>query len=302
MIERFQGDGGRSVLLTALREQPMVRDELALAEALAGTGTLRELKMQERFISQNAADNDIFFILTGRVSVCVNGREVAQRSANQHVGEMTLIDPSARRSADVIAIEESVVLQLSEAAFSKLAQQWPRMWRVLAVEIANRLRQRGRLVAARNEIPRLFIGSSAEGLAVARAIQDGLAHEQLVTTIWTDNVFGASHFPLEDLENQISTSDFAALVLSPDDVVISREEKNSAPRDNVVFELGLSMGALLHRRVFLVSPRGKELKIPTDLLGLTPLQYSDGKPEDIAARLGPTCNAIRKRVVELGAK
>ena len=34
----------------------------------------------------------------------------------------------------------------------------------------------------------------------------------------------------------------AALVLAPDDTVISRDVTSTAPRDNVVFELGLFMG------------------------------------------------------------
>ena len=41
------------------------------------------------------------FLLAGRVSVVVHGREVAIRSAGQHVGEMGMIDPAAPRCASV---------------------------------------------------------------------------------------------------------------------------------------------------------------------------------------------------------
>ena len=47
-------------------------------------------------------------------------------------------------------------------------------------------------------------------------------------------------------------ADFAAFIISPDDTVISRDAENLAPRDNVIFELGLFMGVLNRQRVFLI--------------------------------------------------
>ena len=38
--------------------------------------------------------------------------------------------------------------------------------------------------------------------------------------------------------------DFAILVLTADDLVASRDVLSTAPRDNVLFELGLFMGGL----------------------------------------------------------
>jgi predicted nucleotide-binding protein len=74
------------------------------------------------------------------------------------------------------------------------------------------------------------------------------------------------------------------------------------PRDNVVFELGLFIGALGRRRVFVVIPRGAEIKIPTDLLGLTPISYAPGDAVDLAARLGPVCTEIRDVVSQRGSR
>jgi predicted nucleotide-binding protein len=215
---------------------------------------------------------------------------------------MAVIDPAARRSADVTALEETVVAKVTERDFSAVAQRWPELWRRLALELAERLRERSKHVKARNDVPRLFIGCSAESLTVARSIQDGLSHDNLVLTLWTNNVFTASHYPIEDLEQQLVESDFATIVLAPEDNVFSRGIVGMAPRDNVIFELGLFMGALLRNRVLVVSPREADLKIPTDLLGLTPLQYPLGRPEDLAARIAPTCNSIRRIIAELGPK
>ena len=92
-----------------------------------------------------------------------------------------------------------------------------------------------------------------------------LDHVPIVVKIWTDDVFEASSFPIESLERELQRVDFAVLVLSPDDKVISRDIATDAPRDNIVFELGLFMGALGHNRTFLIYPHGIDIMIPTDL-------------------------------------
>jgi predicted nucleotide-binding protein len=302
MIDRFQGEEAKPRLIEALRRQSVVRDDEQLANELAKRASVVEVGPGEILIRQDAPDDDIFFILAGRFSVLVHDREVAVRSAGQHVGEMALIDPAARRSATVAAIEESVAARVAEPAFTEIANTNPRLWRALALELGTRLRERNRLVAAKNPRPVLFLGSSKESLPVARTIQEGLRHDDILVRVWTDGVFGASKFPIEALEEQVSTSDFAAVVLGPDDVLISRGDEISAPRDNTVFELGLFMGALSRRRSFLVVPSEQDIQIPSDLLGLIPLKYKAGREEDLPALMGPTCSELRKIILKMGPK
>ena len=57
-------------------------------------------------------------------------------------------------------------------------------------------------------------------------------------------------------------------------MIESRKKKQAAPRDNVIFELGLFMGALGRERTFIVKPRHVDIKIPSDLLGVTFIEYS----------------------------
>jgi predicted nucleotide-binding protein len=305
MIERFTGDNNKRKLIDAIKRQLIVRDDDALALKLCDNDNIELLEVEAgaRIITQDDDVDDLFLILVGRVSVQAHGREVAVAKAGEHVGEMAVIDPSARRSASVFALERTVLAKISEPVFSTLAAEFPDLWRQLAVQLGARVRQRNELLPQRNPRSVLFLGSSKEALPVVRAIQDAFQHDDFLVRPWTTpGVFGASRYPLEDLDRQLRISDFAVLVLGPDDLVLSRGSISAAPRDNVVFELGFFMGALTRDRTFMVIPRGAETKIPSDLLGLNPLMYAPGSPDTLAERIGPICNEIRSVITKAGPK
>jgi hypothetical protein len=146
-------------------------------------------------------------------------------------------------------------------------------------------------------LPSVFIGSSSEGLDVAREVELQLQRDA-VTTIWKDGVFGLGSGTLESLMNAIDQFDFAIMVLSPDDVIESRDQHMASPRDNVIFELGLFMGRLGRSRTFIVHEQDANLKLPTDLAGITASPYR--KRENLSAALSPTCTPIIKRIHALG--
>ena len=139
-------------------------------------------------------------------------------------------------------------------------------------------------------------------MPIARELQSGLAHDPFVAPLWTDGVFRASRDSVDSLVAAVKKVDFAVLVLTADDTLITREIEHRAPRDNCIFELGLFMGALGRDRTFIVKPRGIDIKLPSDLLGITPLEYVEGPEDTIAARVGPVCTAVRKAVQSLGPK
>jgi CRP/FNR family cyclic AMP-dependent transcriptional regulator len=100
----------------------------------------------------------------------------------------------------------------------------------------------------------------------------------------------------------VDEADFAALVFGPDDKVMSRKIEEMAPRDNVVFELGLFMGDLKRERTFIVKEHKADIKIPSDLLGLTPITYVHHEPAPLASAVGPVALDIMKRVQALGVR
>lgn len=303
LLDRFTSDPDKRLLIEALARQVIARGDEGIARELASVVALRALAAGETLIEEGGADNDIYLILTGSMSVRVRGRHVAVRPHGQHVGEMAVINPAERRSASVVALEPSVVALIRESDFASLAAKVPELWRRLASELADRLRQRNVYVRPVNAQPVVFIGSSVEGLDVARAIQNCFLHDPFVVRIWTDRVFGASQIVIDELARLAILADYAILVLKPDDLVEIRGQRMAAPRDNVTFELGLFIGALGRDRCFLVYPRGVDIRIPTDLLGVVPLMYQAYRePEELAARVAPLCNEMRDAIRRQGPR
>lgn len=299
MKNRFVGDSGRRALLDTLKDQKIIAGNAELAERIAEIGEVTEVQAGTAIITQGNDDNDIYLILTGSFDIVVNGRVIARRSPNDHVGEMAAIQHNQRRSATVVAREESVVLRFSEPHLAKLGDKYPQIWSCFAKELARRLEQRNALVTAVSDKTRVFIISSSEALEISRTIQNAFEHDPFSVVVWTDGVFRASYYAVESLERAVDQSDVAIAVAQPDDVTESRGERRGSPRDNVIFELGFFMGRLGRHRSLLVEPRGDEIKLPSDLAGINTIAYKyDAK--NLIAALAPACNKLRTIIRELG--
>ncbi len=142
--------------------------------------------------------------------------------------------------------------------------------------------------------PRLFIGSSRENLDVANAIQENLEHDA-ECTVWSQGIFRLSESALTSLVNSLKKFDFAVFVFKPDDVTLMRNTSVSTVRDNVIFEMGLFIGALDRSKVYFVVPKnGDNLHLPTDLLGITAGRYDDKRSDNnLTASLGPFSTQVR---------
>ncbi len=278
MIERFQGDEGRRRLVAALTEHRLIANRQELAERLVTVGELMEVSAGVAFIVQGDQTSDVFFIVAGKVEVRVNGKIVAFRFPGDHVGEMAAIEPTQPRAASNIPVETSILLKVSEGEFSAAAEQFPDVWRRIAATLARRLAERNHLVTAQRERIRVFIMSSVEALPIVDLLIKQFEHDPFLAVAWKNGVFRASHYTLDELEAELDDADFAIAVAHADDTVITRDDEWPTIRDNVILEFGLFMGRLGRRRAFLMEPRDGDLKLPSDLAGLTihPLSLCEG--------------------------
>ena len=144
--------------------------------------------------------------------------------------------------------------------------------------------------------PELFIGSSTKGLSIAEEIQKQLS-DIAETTLWP-KLFPPGENFFQSLMIHNLKFDFAVLVFTPDDDIITKEEAKKSARDNVIFELGLAFGRLGARRSFVVIE--EKVNIPSDLAGLQLLKFdnNDANAEKIASTIKPCCDTLRSIITK----
>lgn len=296
LADRYADDATR---LEAVRTHKFAGGCPDLAAAVAAVAEVVSFQPGEPLIEQLGEDRDVYLILTGSCDIIVNGRKIRVRGPGDHVGEMAAIQPGQVRSASVIAAEEVVALKLTEAQLFELGNRFPAIYRTIAQELARRLLQRNALIGAFREKIRVFIICSVEALDIARMVQDALAHD-FTMILWTDDVFKIASYTLADLEAKVDESDFAIAIAHGDDITESRKQVWPAPRDNVIFELGLFMGRLGRERAILMEPRDEKLKLPSDYAGVQTVPYLWTPGPDAAANLASACNKLRRYMFEHG--
>lgn len=139
MLERFQGKDGRVALLNALRGQFLVDGNTEIADKIASSVQLRQYDPGIPLFSQGERGSDLYLVLHGKVSVSINGREIATVGAGMHVGEIALLEPFKGRSATVRAADTVVAALITQPRFTEIARFHPELWRRLAIELARRL-------------------------------------------------------------------------------------------------------------------------------------------------------------------
>ncbi|MGH8682305.1 MAG: Crp/Fnr family transcriptional regulator [Burkholderiales bacterium] len=101
----------------------------ASLEALARECAWRNFAAGQGIISRNANDRDVYLIVSGRVRVTtysIAGRQVTFRDleAGDLFGDVAAID-GMPRSADVVALESTLIASLAPAAFWRLLREQP---------------------------------------------------------------------------------------------------------------------------------------------------------------------------------
>lgn len=145
---------------------------------------------------------------------------------------------------------------------------------------------------------RIFIGSSKEGLNVAKRVKD-FFKKSYDCYIWTDDIFQYNEGFLETLIKSASLFDFGFMIFSSDDISQIRGKEFETTRDNVLFEYGLFLGRVGIDNAYVLCEEG--VKIPSDLQGITLANYKTIKVEgknEADGSLEETLKRLKKRIDE----
>lgn len=152
------------------------------------------------------------------------------------------------------------------------------------------------------EKPRLFIGCSSEVKDIAEQIQVVL-DDVADVKIWDQQTFFPGEHPLESLRREVLQTDFALLLVTPDDRIQKRDKAGYSVRDNILFELGIFMGVLGPKKSFYLvvevttkDNKKKEIMLPSDLAGITrvPMSLEEGK--DYSSSLRKACTLLKEAI------
>jgi len=235
---------------------------------------IKKYNKNDVIIEQNEFGKELFFIFNGSVDVIVNGDKKATRKAMEHVGEIATLFTNMRRTATNIVAEDSYLGVINSDSFIPFVEKNPLIYRQVALTLAQRLEQRNCTIRKNNDVLKIFIGSSKEGLKKINGIIKKLKQIKCEIKKWDSDIFQPSKTAIESLEEMLYMCDFGIIVLTPDDKSVIRGKKHIVPRDNLIFELGLLMGAISRNRTFFFVS-DKVIKTPTDLASVTHLTFKE---------------------------
>lgn len=144
---------------------------------------------------------------------------------------------------------------------------------------------------------KLLIFSSTEGLATAVAVKEGLSTLGHEVRVWNEFIFLPGQILVKSLIDAVPSFDAAVLVMTPDSSLTHRGEVFDAPRDNLILELGLCLGALGPERTFVLIPNNDNFKMPSDVAGLLYTSYDPTK-NDPTESVRFACEAIAAAIPE----
>ena len=122
--------------------------------------------------------------------------------------------------------------------------------------------------------PKIFIGSSKAGYSIAEKVKDNLVNIG-DCFLWQDpNVWEPNRSTFENLLRMVSYFDFGVFVATADDLTLTNDKIVIEPRDNVILEMALFLGAMGRDKSFLLVEDG--IKLPTDFSGIYMPRFDKG--------------------------
>lgn len=114
--------------------------------------------------------------------------------------------------------------------------------------------------------PKIFIGSSTAGYSIAEKVKNNLS-SIADCVLWKDqNVWEINSSTFDNLLRMASYFDFGVFVATADDLTLKNGQIVIEPRDNVILEMALFLGALGRHKSFLLVEA--DIELPSDFKGI----------------------------------
>lgn len=121
--------------------------------------------------------------------------------------------------------------------------------------------------------PKIFIGSSKSGLKAAEKVKTHLSNIG-ECFLWDESsIWEPNRSTFDNLLRMVSYFDFGVFVATADDLTLTNDHIVIEPRDNVILEMALFLGAMGKDKSFLLVEKG--IKLPTDFSGIYMPRFDD---------------------------
>lgn len=140
--------------------------------------------------------------------------------------------------------------------------------------------------------PKIFIGSSSAGYDIAKKVKKYLS----LTAdcfLWKDaDIWEINRSTFDNLLRMVAYFDFGVFVATADDLTCTNDNIVIEPRDNVILEMSLFLGAMGRDKSFLLVEEG--IKLPSDFNGIYMPRFEKNKEGTIKE----ACIAYAKKIEE----
>lgn len=129
--------------------------------------------------------------------------------------------------------------------------------------------------------PKIFFGSSSSGAAIGQKIKSYF-EPHADCTFWSDSgVWEPNRSTFDNLIRMAGYFDFGVFVATSDDLTLTNDNIVIEPRDNVILEMALFLGALGRDKAFLFVEKG--IKLPSDFNGIYMPRFDPSDDSSIEA-------------------
>ena len=140
--------------------------------------------------------------------------------------------------------------------------------------------------------PKIFIGSSGAGLDVAEKVKVYLS-TIADCLVWSEpDIWESNRSTFDNLIRMSNYFDFGVFVATADDLTETNDSLVIEPRDNVILEMALFLGAMGHNKSFLLVENG--IKLPSDFNGIYMPRFNRAKEDSIKT----ICEAYKNKIIE----